>query len=298
VAVALDALLVMRGGRRRIEARQRERLAALVEHARHASPFYAEHYRDVPNGPVEPTRAGVEAFVGDLDTGEPALLVQDRGAVAVMTGLSYARSIGWFTLGVLFRLLVRGARQAALFATGGHFVTTTMTARRLRRHPVRRRFTRFLSVLEPLPRLVDALNGFRPALLASYASALAEGRTDEILRVPRPGGEPVALLPMDLATIVEKIPGVHRFQIVQRAPHRARGAAGARPGRGPGSGLVRDPGRTRCPSRRARPGRSRRRARRRGAAPATRWPQASPCRRTSRRGWSCRVWFDLSHLRT
>jgi phenylacetate-CoA ligase len=386
--VALDALLVTRGGRTRIEARQRERLTALVEHARHASRFYAEHYRDVPNGPVEltrlpavtkpelmaqfddwvtdpaVTRAGVEAFVADLDnlgrdflgryvvfttsgsTGEPALLVQDRRAIAVMTGLAYARSLGWFTPRLLVHLLVRGARQAAIFATGGHFVTTTMTARRLRRHPVRRRFSRFLSVLDPLPRLVGQLNAFRPALLASYASALAvladeqragrlrispimiasggelllpavrrrietafgcpvvdsysasealplalpcrrgrqhvnadwflvepvdatgapvpagqrsdsvlvtnlanhvqpiiryelgdsvvvdadpcpcssplptirvEGRTDEILRVPRPGREPVLLLPMALATIVEETPGVHRFQVVQRA---------------------------------------------------------------------------------
>jgi len=52
-AVALDALRVTHGGTARIEARQRERLAALVEHARHASRFYADRYRDLPTGPVD-----------------------------------------------------------------------------------------------------------------------------------------------------------------------------------------------------------------------------------------------------
>ena len=45
-----------------------------------------------------------------------------------------------------------------------------------------------------------------------------EGRTEDILHVPRPDGEMVALLPMALATVVEETPGVHRFQIVQTCP--------------------------------------------------------------------------------
>jgi phenylacetate-coenzyme A ligase PaaK-like adenylate-forming protein len=244
-------------------------------------------------------------------------------------------------------MLARGARQAAVFATGGHFLTTTMIARRLRQRPFRRRIVRFYSVLDPLPRLVEKLNAFRPALLGSYASVLAvlaeeqragrlrispaiigsggelllpaarhqiesafgcpvaetysaseatplalpcrhgrlhvntdwfllepidaageptapgelshsllltnlanlaqpiiryelgdsvvlpaepcpcpnplptirvEGRTEDILHLPRPDGAMVALLPMALATVVEETPGVHRFQIVQTAP--------------------------------------------------------------------------------
>ena len=311
------------------------------------------------------TRTTVEAFVADLDnlgadfldryvvfttsgsTGVPALLVQDRRALAVMNGLAIVRSAGWLTPRVLARVLARGARQAAVFATGGHFLTTTMIARRLRLRPFRRRIVRFYSVLDPLPRLVEQLNAFRPALLGSYASVLGvlaeeqragrlrispavigsggellspavrrqvesafgcpvaetysaseatplalpcrhgrlhvnsdwfllepvdaagaptapgelshsllltnlanlaqpliryelgdsvvmpaepcpcasplptirvEGRTEDILQVPRPDGTRVALLPMALATVVEETPGVHRFQIVQTAP--------------------------------------------------------------------------------
>ena len=286
-------------------------------------------------------------FTTSGSTGVPARGVQDPRGGAGMTGLAYVRSAGWLTPRVLARMLAGGARQAAIFATGGHFLTTTMVARRLRQRPFRRRMVRFYSVLDPLPRLVEQLNAFRPALLGSYASVLAvlaeeqrasrlrifpavigsggellspaarrrigsafgcpvaetysaseatplalpcrhsrlhvntdwfllepvdaagkptapgqlshsllvtnlanlvqpiiryelgdsvvlpaepchcgsplptirvEGRTEDILHLPRPDGAMVALLPMALATVVEETPGVHRFQIMHTAP--------------------------------------------------------------------------------
>jgi phenylacetate-coenzyme A ligase PaaK-like adenylate-forming protein len=137
------------------------------------------------------TRARVEQFVADLDnlgrdflgryvvfttsgsTGVPALLVQDVRAIAVMTGLSYVRALGALRLRLVAQMLTRAPRQAAVFATGGHFLSTTMFQRRLRLAPFRRRTTRFLSVLDPLPKLVDQLNAFQPAFLATYPSVLA-----------------------------------------------------------------------------------------------------------------------------
>jgi len=216
--VAKDAWRATRGGPAAIAARQAARLEALVRHARLASRFYAERYREVPPGPIGPqgfcrlppvtklelmarfddwvtdqsvTRAGVERFVADLDnlgrdflgryvvfttsgsTGVPALLVQDRRAVAVMTGLIYVRALGAISPGLLARMLTRVPRQAAVFASGGHFLSTTMFERRLRMAPFRRRIARFFSVLDPLAELVDQLNAFQPALLGTYASALA-----------------------------------------------------------------------------------------------------------------------------
>jgi phenylacetate-coenzyme A ligase PaaK-like adenylate-forming protein len=47
-----------------------------------------------------------------------------------------------------------------------------------------------------------------------------EGRTDEILRVPRAGGGVVVLVPMGVATVVEETPGVRRYQVLQTAPAR------------------------------------------------------------------------------
>lgn len=216
--VAWDAWRTRRGGAEAVTVRQASRLQALVAHARAHSPYYAEHYRGVPGGPVsladlpslpavckpelmahfdewvtDPrlTRSSVSAFVADPanmgrdmlgeyvvfttsgSTAEPALLVQDRRAMAVMFGLTYARSAGVLPPGLLLRVLGRGARQAAVFATGGHFVSTVMFERRLREHPVRRRYSRFFSVLDPLPELVANLNEFQPALLGTYASALS-----------------------------------------------------------------------------------------------------------------------------
>jgi phenylacetate-coenzyme A ligase PaaK-like adenylate-forming protein len=198
--VAWDAWRAARGGAPSIAERQAVRLTALVDHARSASRFYAEHYRDVPPGIVTPatlgslppvgkpelmerfddwvtdpavSRAAVEAFVSDLDdigadflgryvvfttsgsTGVPALLVQDARSIAVMTGLSYVRSASFLTPGLLARMVRRGVRQAAVFATGGHFLSTTMFERRLRARPFRRRIARFFSVLDPLPELTS-----------------------------------------------------------------------------------------------------------------------------------------------
>jgi phenylacetate-coenzyme A ligase PaaK-like adenylate-forming protein len=311
------------------------------------------------------TRAGVEQFVADLDnlgrdflsqyvvfttsgsTGVPALIVQDRRGVAVMTGVSYVRALGALTPRLLARMLTRQPRQAAVFASGGHFLSTTMFERRLRTAPFRRRIARLYSVLDPLPKLVEELNAFQPAFLGTYASALAaltaeqeagrlrisplvitsggellspavrrqaeeafgclvnqsyaaseamplalpcrygrlhlnsdwflvepidaegqavppgtrsdsllvtnlanyvqpviryqlgdsvvvsdrrcacgsplatisvEGRTDEILRVPRTGGGEAVLLPMAVATVVEETRGVRRYQVLQTAP--------------------------------------------------------------------------------
>lgn len=295
------------------------------------------------------TRAGVEDFVANLDNlGRDffGLLVQDRRAVAVMTGVSYVRALGALTPRLVAQMLTRQPRQAAVFATGGPFLSTTMFQRRLRTAPFRRRIARFYSVLDPLPQLVDQLNAFQPAFLGTYASGLAaltaeqeagrlrisplvittggelllpavqrraeeafgclvnqsyaaseamplalpcrygrlhlnsdwfvlepidaegrpvppgtrsasllvtnlanyvqpviryqlgdsvvisdwgcacgsplatisvEGRTDEILRVPRTGGDEAVLLPMAVATVVEETRGVRRYQVLQTA---------------------------------------------------------------------------------
>ena len=113
------------------------------------------------------------AFTTSGSTAEPAMLVQDRDALAVMFGLTYARSAGVLPLRLLSRIVARGARQAAVFAAGGHFLSATLFERRLRAHPFRRRYSRMFSVLDPLPELVNELNDFQPALLGTYASALS-----------------------------------------------------------------------------------------------------------------------------
>jgi phenylacetate-coenzyme A ligase PaaK-like adenylate-forming protein len=53
LALAWDAWRVGRSGPAAVAARQRSRLAALVAHARSRSPYYAEHYRNLPADRVE-----------------------------------------------------------------------------------------------------------------------------------------------------------------------------------------------------------------------------------------------------
>jgi hypothetical protein len=59
----------------------------------------------------------IVVFTTSGSTGVPALLVQDRRAIAVMTGLSYVRALGALTPGLLARMLTRQPRQAAVFAS-------------------------------------------------------------------------------------------------------------------------------------------------------------------------------------
>jgi phenylacetate-coenzyme A ligase PaaK-like adenylate-forming protein len=217
-SVAWDAWQTTHGGAPAIAARQGKRLEALVAHARKSSRFYAQHYRNVPTGPIRLTdlatlppvhkpalmahfddwvtdprviRTRTADFVADADnlgrdflgeyvvfttsgsTAEPAVLVEDHRAIAVMFGLTYARSAGVLPPQLLPRILARGARQAALVATGGHFLSATLFERRMRTQPLRRKYSRLVSVLDPLPVVVRELNEFQPALLATYASALS-----------------------------------------------------------------------------------------------------------------------------
>ena len=47
-----------------------------------------------------------------------------------------------------------------------------------------------------------------------------EGRRDEILSFQAPGGEAIRLLPLALETVVQEVPEVRRFQVIQTTPAR------------------------------------------------------------------------------
>lgn len=137
------------------------------------------------------TREGVEAFVADRNrigqrylgryvvfatsgtTGEPALLVHDGGAVSVYLALLAARRLpGLITPGLAASFLRRGGRTAAVVATGGHFASAVVDGFARGLFPRLAGRNRTLSLLDPLPDLVRALNALRPAVLGSYPTAL------------------------------------------------------------------------------------------------------------------------------
>jgi phenylacetate-coenzyme A ligase PaaK-like adenylate-forming protein len=211
--VYADTCRVNREGEAGIRARQQARLAEMVQFARSHSRFYAERYRGLPEGVTDPrllpvvtkaelmgrfddwvtdpavTRSQVEAFVSDPSrigarflgkymvyvtsgtSGVPAMLIQDAGAANVMTMLTLARSS--LSGAELWQVVRRGQRMGGVYATGGHFLSTAMTESRRRMAPWKKNKIRVFSALDPLPKLVAALNAFQPTLLGGYPTMLA-----------------------------------------------------------------------------------------------------------------------------
>lgn len=138
------------------------------------------------------TRNGVERFVADrslvgaryLDryvvfatsgtTGRPGLLVHDRGAASVYLALGVDRRfLPLLSPGTLGSYLRGGGRTASIVATGGHYASSVIDGIARRRFPRLSGRSRTLSLLAPLPDLVEELNRFRPAILGSYPTAMA-----------------------------------------------------------------------------------------------------------------------------
>lgn len=114
------------------------------------------------------------AFSTSGTTGTPAALLQDRGAMAVYQALLLARRVpSLASAGALPAFLRNRARTATVIATGGHFASVVVDALVRSLHPRLYGFNRTFSLMGPLPALVEELNGFRPAVLGSYATALA-----------------------------------------------------------------------------------------------------------------------------
>ncbi|HEU5442028.1 MAG TPA: phenylacetate--CoA ligase family protein [Ktedonobacterales bacterium] len=139
------------------------------------------------------TKAGVEAFVADPatigerflgrycvwttsgTTGRPGIFVHDPEAMRLYYTLGLMRALSimhLFSRRHIVRLLRRGSRNALLAVTGGHFVGAAEIERLQRRAPWLAKSVRIVSVLQPLPSVVRALNEFQPTRVGGYPSAL------------------------------------------------------------------------------------------------------------------------------
>ena len=217
----------------------RGRLDLLVRYAREFSPYYARLYealgQDPPLEALPPTtkaalmsrfddwatdrritRRALQAFfadparVGDRFLGQywawkssgtsglEGLFVQDAQALAVYDAL-----VAWqleeapWTMASARRLVTGGGRAALVVATGDHFASIASWERMKRALPALE--ARGFAVLDPLPRLVAALNEYQPTFLAGYPSVLAllaaEQRAGRLRIEPALawcGGEPLA----------------------------------------------------------------------------------------------------------
>ena len=105
---------------------------------------------------------------------EAAKLNQDRGAAIVYLALAIVRRlIPLLSPRPLLTFLRMGCRTAAIVATGGHYTSSVIDGLARHRFPRLSGGNRTLSLLAPLPDLVRELNGFRPAILGSYPTAMA-----------------------------------------------------------------------------------------------------------------------------
>jgi phenylacetate-CoA ligase len=105
-------------------------------------------------------------------SGFPGIFVQDAQALAVYDALVTAQlgNAPW-RAGAPLRAFAGGMRAALVVATGDHFASITSWERTRRANPALD--SRAFSVLDPLARLVEQLNAFRPGVIAGYPSALA-----------------------------------------------------------------------------------------------------------------------------
>ena len=210
--LALDARRAAREGPAAIATRRAARLRAIVAHARARSPFYRERWSGLPGAPrleelppvskpelmarfddwlTDPrvTRRAVEAFVANParagtflegefavwttsgTTGQRGVFVHDRVALGVYDALTVTRTHA-LTPARLPRALGKGLRIAAVVATDGHHVSTSMVNLNRRRFPALARRIRLFSVLTPLAPLVAQLNTFDPAILVGYPTVV------------------------------------------------------------------------------------------------------------------------------
>jgi phenylacetate-CoA ligase len=193
-----------------IEACQQARLKDLVRFVRDRSPFYKEIYKDISGVQHLPyvtkqelmanfdswvtdktvNRRDIEAFVKNKHligsqylgrytimttsgiTGEQGIFIHDNDALTVYAVLGIVRdSLGVLTPGCSYGILKRGGRVAVVVSTGGHFASEVATEFSRRLSPLLSKRIRTFSVLMPLPRLVQELNDFQPAILFGYPTA-------------------------------------------------------------------------------------------------------------------------------
>ncbi len=154
-------------------------------------PELMAHFDDWVTDPAV-TRASAEAFVADPrrigefylgryflcttsgTTGTPALFVHDQKAMTVYETTLVIRGYqAWLSFQQILALLRAGARTAVVFAMSGHIPSFSRWERLRKRSPRRAKRMLGISVLTPLPQLVQALNEFQPAALSGYSTVLA-----------------------------------------------------------------------------------------------------------------------------
>jgi len=111
-------------------------------------------------------------------TGEPAIFLHDRAALAVYQALELFRFRGLDAPALPMACVLGGERYAMVAATGGHFCGVTTIERLRRDQPWLAGSVRAVSLLQPVEALVAELTMYAPTIVATYPTA-AELLADE-----------------------------------------------------------------------------------------------------------------------
>ena len=153
-------------------------------------------------------------------TGVPGIFVHDGDALAVYDALELLRFRGLSVGPLPAGPFLASERYAMVAAIEGHFAGVATVERLRRAFPLLAPWVRAFSVLQPLPRLVEQLNRYRPTLLAAYPT-VAELLADE----QRAGRLRLSL--EELWCGGESLAGATRRQLAQAFGCRVREAYGA-----------------------------------------------------------------------
>ena len=131
-------------------------------------------------------------------TGTRGIFVLDDRTMTVTNVVMLRVLRDWLDVRDIVKIALRGGRVALVMASGGHFASAVAAARMRASTHGRKRIGVF-PVQTPLPELVTALEAFRPAVLAPYASMAA------ILATEQEAGR-LHLSPVLLALSAEGLP--------------------------------------------------------------------------------------------
>lgn len=103
-------------------------------------------------------------------TGTPSIFLIDDHTFRVTNALASRMLGAWLSIRDIVRIAVMGGRMSMVMATGGHFASAVAATRLQKGSRWGRKSVQVLSVHMPMAEVVAQLNGFRPAIVAPYAS--------------------------------------------------------------------------------------------------------------------------------
>lgn len=137
------------------------------------------------------TARGVHSFIADKEligstyldrfviwttsgtSGEPGIFIQDGESLALYIALAAVRAMwAWNGPLRLLRFLLKGLRVAPIVTSGGHYASSSLRDIALAARPSISEIISRISVISPLPELVQTLNELHPAALVGYPLAI------------------------------------------------------------------------------------------------------------------------------